>query len=690
MMKLYLFSLILCIFMLDATENSDDFMPNLEATDDVIALFPKTGNEINQIIERSMKEARELIERIIAIPNEQRTFENTALALDRVRLSRLFLIEQVLGVLKDVSSDEAINKIANEGVIRIRQFRIKYISSNRALYDTFKVYVQGNAVQEKLSPEQHRLLEVKMREWRSFDLPDDIQKQVKKLKKELEALEFIFDRHVAHDKTVLSFERDALRGMGQDFIDTLARTEDGRYMLQLNGSFIFFNQLLANCSLEDTRRQIFLSVVNRAYPINEQLLKEIISKRDRLAQLQGFASYAHLDLKDRMVKTPERAHAFLDKLVCGNLAAQIKVQSMSDFPESVALTKDGKIKPWDVDYCIRRYLKKHFAIDQNVSHYFPMEKAMKGVFDCYERFLGVKFEEVAISGTWHEDVRLIKIYSKDQLQLMGYILLDLFPRPNKFCHVAAIYRNIVPAIIKDDGTRLPLVSVLMTNFRQATLSKPVLLSFVEFRMFAELIGREILNMLSATRMASLGDANDELLSLLTGMLGNWFQDKAVLKRVSSHYKTGEHLSDALVDRIIANDRCYSAFKCKKHIFLSKISLDYFLRGEDKDPYEIWQKLHQKLNSEIEGDKNDHLYASFAHLAGYGPRFYGYLWSKVFALDLFHAMKSNGLFNPDTCKKFMEDVVGRINSHDSNELLHHFLGREPSSDAFVSEQNSTIS
>ena len=79
---------------------------------------------------------------------------------------------------------------------------------------------------------------------------------------------------------------------------------------------------------------------------------------------------------------------------------------------------------------------------------------------------------------------------------------------------------------------------------------------------------------------------------------------------------------------------------------------------------------------------NHMYACFDHLTGYGAKYYGYLWSKVFALDLFDAIKKEGLLNPQAGRHYIDTVIGCGGQCDPNELLENFLGRKPNQDAFL--------
>ena len=87
------------------------------------------------------------------------------------------------------------------------------------------------------------------------------------------------------------------------------------------------------------------------------------------------------------------------------------------------------------------------------------------------------------------------------------------------------------------------------------------------------------------------------------------------------------------------------------------------------------KKHVSYNSE------DHMYVAFGHLTGYGAKYYGYMWSKVFALDLFYQIKKQGLFNPATGDKYVATILSHGGTKDPNDLLFDFLGRNPSVDAF---------
>ena len=69
---------------------------------------------------------------------------------------------------------------------------------------------------------------------------------------------------------------------------------------------------------------------------------------------------------------------------------------------------------------------------------------------------------------------------------------------------------------------------------------------------------------------------------------------------------------------------------------------------------------------------------------YAAKYYGYLWSRVFALDLFDTIKKHGLLDRAIGQKFVETVLGKGGSVDPDILLRTFLGREPTQDAFFKD------
>ena len=82
------------------------------------------------------------------------------------------------------------------------------------------------------------------------------------------------------------------------------------------------------------------------------------------------------------------------------------------------------------------------------------------------------------------------------------------------------------------------------------------------------------------------------------------------------------------------------------------------------------------------DDEAHTYASFGHLTNYNAKYYGYLWSKVFALDLFGYIKTIGLLNPEVGVRYKDTILAPGGSKDPNELIENFLGRKPNAEAFL--------
>ncbi len=75
-------------------------------------------------------------------------------------------------------------------------------------------------------------------------------------------------------------------------------------------------------------------------------------------------------------------------------------------------------------------------------------------------------------------------------------------------------------------------------------------------------------------------------------------------------------------------------------------------------------------------------ATVGHLmGGYDAGYYGYLWSEVYAEDMFTRFEKEGLLNSKVGQAYRKTVLEKGKMIEAADILRQFLGREPNSDAF---------
>ncbi len=689
MIRKVAYGIIVSIFIVTACSQKEKNMTTMQITtiDDVKKLFPTTPDQIQQEKEECLAQAREQIDNIIEQNDSERTFENTAQKLDDLNArSKLALKDGAFEIMVYLHPDKAMRDAAYKAVQEIQDFSVDHIRNSKKLYNAFKAYVEGNAQTGKLNEEQRYYLEQTMRSFKraGLDLPDEELEKLRTLKKELAKLTQEFDRNIADDQSTLIVTPESLKGVGADFIAGLPKSDTGECVLGVDYPTYF--RVMERCNVEDTRKGLYELFSQRAYPKNEELLKKIVALRDQIAKMVGYESYAHLDLDNQMVGHPERAEQFLNDLLA---KSEVKENAeldcfINELPESVCLTHDGKINVWDLAYLKNHYKEKNFSVDeQAISEYFPMQKTIDALLDIYQQFMGVQFKEIPVTGMWHEDVRLVQVYDAAD-QLLGYLFLDLYPRPNKYSHAA--HAGIVPAIKQPDGSRSPAVSVVMANFPKPQNDKPALLMRNDVKTFFHEFGHAVHALLGATQLGSFAGTRTktDFVELPSQMLEEWLCDADILKKVSCHYKTGEPLADETIKNIIALKQYDSGCFVRRQGMLALISLNLYKEGAQKDPHAVMTSLQETLMPRMHYGSHNHFIASFGHLTGYGSKYYGYLWSKVFALDLFDTIKKQGLLNPAIGRTYVDKVIGCGGSKDPNTLLYDFLGRQPTQDAFLKD------
>ena len=159
---------------------------------------------------------------------------------------------------------------------------------------------------EALSDEEKYFLEKTLEDYkrRGLELPDEQLKQVRELEHQLTELSLKYETNIATDNRTITVTKRDLEGLDDDFINNLKKSAKGQYILGID--YPTYTSVMKHCSVESTRKALYKAYVNRAYPANEQVLHDIINKRNELAQLLGFDSYAHLNLDTTMIKRPEQ------------------------------------------------------------------------------------------------------------------------------------------------------------------------------------------------------------------------------------------------------------------------------------------------------------------------------------------------------------------------------------------------
>ncbi len=659
-------------------------MCKISTLSDVVKLFPKSPNQIEDYANECMKIIEAEVKKIINIPDNKRTFENTALALDKIG-SYYTPVYSAIYALEVLSPDQNLREKAHETILKLSNFMVDHVSNNIELYKAFKAYAQKNGAGEDLDEIKLYFIKETMDDFKrsGLDLPEDKLKQVKELIKELAALSLAFEANIAQSKCKILVTKQELAGLQEDFINALQKEGD-KFVLGCDYPTYF--AVIDNCKVESTRKNMYIAFHNRAYPENIEVLEKIIKKRDELAKLIGFKNYNSMVIDSQMAKTPENVYTFLSSLLekATNKAKKEVKKFMADLPESVKL-ESGKLKPWDSRFLKEYYKKKYLNLDaQEVAKYFPMENTIAQLLDIYQQFLSIKFKEVSLRGKfWHEDVKLIEVYNNCDV-LLGYLLLDLYPRPNKFSHAA--HMTIVPATFyyKDSKKYIcPSVSVVMANFPKATQNCPALLKFNDVETFFHEFGHALHAILGSTELSSFSGTTvkRDFVEMPSQMLENWLKDKEILQKVSKHYLTGQPLPENIIDTIIKTEQFDSGDSVLRQIFFSRLSLAFFANGAYKDTQRIAKDLHKEIIDHVSWSDNNHMQASFGHLTDYGPSYYGYLWSNVFAKDLFSEINKKGLLNPEIGQKYINQVIGLGGSKDPNQILVDFLSRKPNQEAY---------
>lgn len=569
------------------------------------------------------------------------------------------------GLLSNVHPDVAVRTAAEEAEVEVDKL-VTELRQDRALYEVFAGLDAGG-----LDATAARLLSKTLEEFRraGVDQDDATRARLAAISERITTIDQEFSRNIRDDVRTVRVTPEQLAGMPEDWLAAHPADDDGLVTVTTDYPDAVPARMFVHDA--DVRRQVTIAFLERGYPQNEPLLKELFDLRHEYATLVGYADWASYDAAVKMIGEGPAIPEFIDKIAA---AAQEPMERdlavvLERYRRDV-LDADA-IDAADASYYEELVRKEQHDVDsQLVRTYFGFEQVRQGLLDVTGRLFGLRYEPAPDAVVWHEDVAAYDVYPGEAGESLGRIYLDLFPREGKYKHAAQF--TIANGVA---GRQLP-EGALVCNFSKGLMEHDHVVTL--FHEFGHLVHHVLGGHVGWTRFSGVATEWD-FVEAPSQMLEEWAWDADVL-RTFARDAAGEPIPADLVDRMRAADDFGKGTTARQQMFYASVS--YWFHTERPADLTARQVELQERYSPYRPIEGTHFFANFGHLGGYSSAYYTYMWSLVIAKDLFSAFDPDDLFDTEVAGRYRDRVLAAGGTKDAADLVADFLGRPYTFDAYA--------
>jgi thimet oligopeptidase len=643
--------------------------PFLAAFNEPVKFTDIQPSHIEEYVEITKREVDKEID--IISRHKPPTFDNTFHAFDDA-LNVLNKARDVLNVIEKLSPDSILKEHAFSGKFSLDSLAT-VLFSNPGIAKQMTSYHETGEYRNLEGP--RKVLADLLKESLNWGTSDEYEKLISRNR---ELRKQYAESNDSRQRMVVLDEAGA-EGLPESFKNRFLKSPSHYEIPNIRSTLQI---VLANAQSEETRK-VFLTGSEEVTRQNLEILNELVANRHKMAQAEGYRSYAEMFTDRTMAGSPEVIWEFIHEILedTREIATQNIEMLKKVRNQETGIDSNDPILPWDIIYYSMLYNRSNFQVDRlALNPYLHIENCLDGMFELYEQLLDLTFKKVENASVWHADVEMYQVFEGDSLKAEFY--LDLYTRPRKNVQGAMVL-SIRTGKTTPQGYQIP-VAVLVTNHIKPTGEEASLLSYPELSTLFHEFGHVMQHSSYNGEFTYLSYPPRDFNEAMSQIFEYWLEDYEIVKTFARHYETGEILPEDLFNTYLKSSNTLSGIRTHRGLGLAMY--DMFLH----DKYEpenhafidkIWDEVdkYTVLPMSYEGF---HPHADNHFFFDIPVYLYTYSWSSVYARDMFSKFNEEGLRNRTTGMRYRDIILSNGIQRDTFEALEEFLGRPSNNQAFI--------
>ena len=611
------------------------------------------------------------------------TFENTVLAYEKSgRL--LARATSILSALVGADGTEELQKIDEETTPMLSAHHDALLLNEKLFARIKAVYDQRSSLQG----EDLRLTEVLydqfVHEGALLSAAD--KEALKKINSEIAVLQTKFTNQVnagTKEAAVLVDKVEELDGLSEEAITRAAEAataagHKGKYLLeQTNTSRPGY---LVDLNNRDVRRRVLEASLSRCSSGDSTnthpTITRIAALRAEKAKLLGLPNFASWALSDQMAGRPEAVERLISQL-----APALRAKVADDVAELEAFAqktegKDFKLAAWDLDYYAERLKKAKYDLNEaDLKPYLVLDSVLKnGVFYAANQLYGLTFKPRPDIPVYADGVQVYEVFDQDNTP-MALFYTDYFRRPTKTG--GAWMSNFVQQSTLF-GTKPVIYNVC--NFEAPAKGAPAFLTSSDVETLFHEFGHALHGLFASQKYETLSGTNTprDFVEMPSQFNEHWMTDSVVLRHYARHYKTGEPMPQALIDKMKAAATYGQSYALAENLAAVTIDMAWGMlpAGQtvsDVDAFEREVLARAGLDFALVPPRYRSAYYLHVFAGGYASGYYSYLWTEVLDHNIYEWFAAHGGLTRENGQRFREMVLSRGNTAPVGTFFTNFTG-----------------